>query len=1739
MFTGQRFSGYDIIETIEETKGAIFYRGQRSITNETVLIQELKTRAPSPSEMAVFMQEYKTLSTDHFHGVVPYVDLIETRNSLAIIQEDFNGTPLGNVVSNKQSHLIFFLDIAVDILETLGQLHPKNIIHKNITPQSILIHPKTGTVKLTHFGFIPTLTHENDTLHDPFVIRNTLTYFSPEQTGHMNRPIDYRTDIYSLGIVLYELLTGSPPFVMDNPMEMIHAHMARLPVPPDQVRPNVPHIISEIILKLLSKNPEDRYQSCHGVAADLMECREQLKNRQAIESFPLCTHDISLQFNIPQILVGRDKEVALLMAAFDRINTGEKELVLVGGLPGIGKSALINEIRKPVVANKGYFSSGKFDQFTRDIPYSALIQSFKGIIHQILAEGDKKIAQWQKRIRAALGPNGKVMTDVIPALELLIGPQPEIPTLDPEESKNRFNYVFQNLINSLACQEHSLVIFLDDMQWADAASTELIRTVITHHSTRHFLLICAYRSNEIGPAHPFMMTIDDIKKTKIPVHDLSLGPISLTHTNRLVSIALRCNIDNTPPLSEMIHQKTGGNPFFVIQFCKSLYDLGYLESDPAIGVTWDLDRINRMQVTENVVDLMADKISALEENTRNILMTCAAMGNQFNLETLAMVSGQSLEQTLDDLTGALRENLIGMHKDIFRFQHDRIQEAAYSLIPEDKRAGIHLVIGKNMLEKTATEDFTDSVFQIADHLNQGQSLIQHPEEKIQLAELNLTAGEKARNSTAYKSAIAYLSHSVSLLPANHWETHYDMSRTIHMKQLECQSLSLDLASALATFQTIVQHTRGNTDIANAYNLMTYLYTIQGDYEKALRLGIEGMSIVGVRIPKSPGNLKVLWQLIRMRWFFGNTRIEDIPDIPFVTDPEIIAYTNLAVSTTTVAYYVDANLFTYIVVNGASIIPRYGNCEITPFALNAIGSILGSIGLYKQGFRFGETSLKMMDKFTHYPQRGRVLYLFSLFILHTRKHGKYCIENFRKSFTLCLEAGDLIFSLHSISMRATYRIMLGDNLEDILSEYVHYENFQKEGKDPFTMHMYKDNIQLCRCLQGLTPTQGRMDEQAFDEENALEYYRTEDNLIGVFFFRLHQLKLRYLFGEFDECLEYFEELQHLLKCKIAIGAMHIPEFVLYHSLVIAAVYPKASWPDKLKFYTRLRVNLARMKKWAHHCPDNYHHKYLLILAEMYRLKGKRAKAVKHYRLAVQSAFKYGYTQNKAIANERLSTYHLESGENDLATHYLREACQDFEKAGYTAKVNQLRESYPLIMKNIHPKNDLNGKTTHDLIDLETIMQISQAISGEIVLDKLLRLIMDITMKRAGAGRGFLLLENEGHLYVEAESDITQKEVFGLKSIPIENHEGFARSVVHYVARTQKPLLLSNAAATGDFTLDPYILDHQPRSILCLPILNQGRLSAIIYFENTLTANAFKPDHVELLGLLSAQAAVAIDNARLYENLEEKVSQRTNELNMTLQTVENANRQIMGSIRYSAMIQQSLLPDPEMIHTHLPGSFFIWIPRDIVGGDIYHFEAQEDRFIIAVIDGTGHGVPGAFMTMIASSGLRRIIKEENEFNPALILKKLNVFVKTTLQQDKDNAHSDDGLDAAICCYSARTDTLDFAGARLPLYLVKDNLIQKIKGDRKSLGYISSNLDHDYTRHTIHQVKGSHIYMPTDGYSDQLCAPPTERFGNGRFTKLILDHHQKPFEEQKEILMNALDLHRGGQSQTDDITIVGFTV
>ncbi|CBN58215.1 MULTISPECIES: trifunctional serine/threonine-protein kinase/ATP-binding protein/sensor histidine kinase [Kamptonema] len=1536
MHPRSNFSNYQITEELYAGTRTLVYRGIRISNQQPVVIKLLRNEYPSFNEIIQFRNQYTIAKNLTFPSVIQPLSLEPYRNSYALVMEDFGGVSLSTYYlktatndrkTNKYLPLAEFLNIVIRLTDILHYLYQNCVIHKDIKPANILINPDTKQIKLIDFSISSLLPRETQEIQNPNVLEGTLAYISPEQTGRMNRGIDYRSDFYSLGVTLYELLTGSLPFVSADAMELVHCHLAKHPIPIHQINPEIPLSLSEIVSKLMAKNAENRYQTALGIKHDLEICLEQLQTTGKIESFELGKRDISDRFTIPDQLYGREAEVENLLEAFDRVSQGATEMMLVAGFSGIGKTAVVNEVHKPIVRQRGYFIKGKYDQFNRNIPLSAFVQAFRDLMGQLLSESDTQLLQWKEKILSALGENGQVLIDVIPELEQIIGKQPAVPELGGSAALNRFNLLFGKFIALFATQQHPLVMFLDDLQWADSASLSLMQ-VLMSQSQICYLLIGAYRDNEVFPAHPLMLTLEEMKKDSATISTLTLAPLSQSHINLLVADTVSCSTITAQPLSELVYQKTQGNPFFATQFLKALHQDSYIAYDFNVGY-WqcDIAAVKLLSLTDNVVEFMAMQLQKLPDTTQNVLKLAACIGAQFDLETLAIVSEFSSIEAATALWKALQEGLILPTSQIYkfflgtqhsqaedtvnpsyRFLHDRVQQAAYSLIPDDQKQATHLSIGQLLHDNISETELEKHIFEIVNHWNQAIALVLDSANKDRLAQLNSIAGRKAKASSAYEPALKYFNTGLTLLSEQTWQTQPNLTLALHEGAAEAACLCGNFAEMEQRVSEILAQKLHPLDRVTAYEIKIDTYTTQNRPQEAIAIAHTALKQFHIYLPKQPTEAGIATELEEVADLLHNKTTHDLLNLPEMTEAESLAAMQLLSSLMPVAHVSAPLLLPFVIIASVKLSLQKGNAALSAYAYSCYATLLSSIVEdVDAAYAFAQLGLQIVENLNARRIRSKVSFVVAAFIVHCKSHLRESLPLFREAFQVGLEVGDIVHASSSVAWFYQSAYLSGQHLGTLVSE-----------ADPYITALLKLNIVTASnysylALAAIQRLQGTQSQTELDAQTAQLYttLTAANDLLGLHFYWVYHLTAFYLFNEIAQAVQAADEARQTLAA--GLGFFTIPTFYFYDSLTALAAYPEAT--DKAALLDRIWANQTKLYHRAQHAPMNFQHKYDLVAAERCRVLGNKTEAIDLYDRAISLARANDYIQEAALANELAAKFYLDWGKERIAGEYAIEAYYGYAHWGAKAKVVDLETRYPQLLRPILEQTrstlsthetlfTLGGVTSSSsaisssnvslALDLATILKASHTISAEIELENLLSSLMTIVIENAGADKCVLMLLRDSHLLIKGSITTGSKPVV-LQRIPIEDSQDIPHRLIYKVLHDKQTAVLVNASADRTLANDPYIIRQQPKSILCSPILHQGKLMGILYLENNLATGAFTSDRVELLNLLCAQAAISLENAQLYERSQEYAQQ----LERSLDDLQQAQLQIIQGEKMSAL------------------------------------------------------------------------------------------------------------------------------------------------------------------------------------------------------------------------------------------------
>ena len=1362
-----------------------------------------------------------------------------------------------------------FLRIAIGLANALGAVHTGGLVHKDIKPTNIFVNRETGHVWLTGFGISSRLARERQTPDPPELIAGTLAYMAPEQTGRMNRSIDSRSDLYALGVTLYQTLTGSLPFQASTPLEWVHCHIARPPVSPAERAPNVPAAVAAIVMKLLAKTAEDRYQTAAGLEHDLHRCLVEWEAGRRIADFPLGESDKPDRLLIPEKLYGRTRDIETLLASFDRVvTTGTPELVLVSGYSGIGKSSIVNELHKLVVPVRGLFASGKCDQYKRDIPYATIAQAFQSLLHPLLTKREAELNQWRDALLEAVGPNGRIIVELLPELTLIIGEQPPVPELPAQDAQHRFQLVFRRFISVFARPEHPLALFLDDLQWLDEATLDLLEDLLTRGDVSHLLLIGAYRENEVDPSHPLPRKLAAIRQTGAAVDEIGLAPLAYQDVEQFIADSLHCERGQVASLARLIYDKTGGNPFFSIQFLSALADEGLLVFvHDQRQWSWDVNRILAKGYTDNVVELLVGQLTRLPAETQTALQHLACLGGSVDFTLLRMIFRDSVDDMHGQLWEAARAGLIVRGESWYCFVHDRVHEAAYSLIQEPSRAEAHLRIGRVLAEDTPEHEREQTIFEIVNQLNRATHLITSDDERQRVAEFNLVAARRAKLSTAYVSALTYLAVARALLTDESWDTHHELIFSIECLTAECELPTARTVAAENRLSMLAARANSDHHSALVTRLRLTLYTTLDRSDRAVEVCLEYLRRSGTEWSRRPSADEVRTEYDRIWTLLGTRPIEEVVDQPLMTNADLLDDLDVLTEFVTPALFSDENLSSLVICRMVNLSLGHGVSDASCFAFVWFAIIAGPrFGNYKDGFRFGQLGYDLVEKRGLRRFKARTYMSFGDIVLPWTRHVRAGRDLVRCAFDAAKEIGDLTFAGYCCDHLIKNMLAVGDPLVDTQREADISLQFAQTVRFGLVIDHIRAQLGLIRTLRGLTPTFGSFNDDQFDELQFERHLGSNTALAELeCWYWVRKLQARFFAGDYATALDAAARARQQLWTSPS--QFETAELTFYSALSLAASWD--SWlPEKHRQHLdALTADHRELEVWAEHCPANFENRAALVGAEIARIEGRDVDAMRLYEAAIRSARANGFVHNESVAHEAAARFCAARGFDQFASMYLKEARYGYLRWGANGKVKQLERAHAQLAEEPLPQGPTSTIVASlEVLDLATVISVTQAVSGEMVLEKVIDRVMCAAIEHAGAERGLLILPRADQPQVEAEATINENHVVvHVGDVP---PTAFPESLVRYVMRTHEAVIVDDALGPNPFSADPYVIQRRARSMLCLPFINQGQLTAVIYLENNLAPQVFTPSRIAVLKVLASQAASALENARLYRDLEHR-------------------------------------------------------------------------------------------------------------------------------------------------------------------------------------------------------------------------------------------------------------------------------
>ncbi|AFY68477.1 putative PAS/PAC sensor protein [Thalassoporum mexicanum PCC 7367] len=1546
--------GFRISHQVSHNSKRVIFRGVRTIDNLPVLLKSIPDEYPSPTKILRLKHESTIARNLNIPGIVKALTLINSAPAPVIVLEDFDGILLKDLLSDRRFTLREFLEIMIQLTETLSALHQQNIIHRDLNPYSILINPTTLQVKIVNFmcaaSQLATLNQVMRTTSYADLPDGNLAYVSPEQTGRMNRSVDYRTDFYSLGITCYELLTGHLPFDQLDALELVHCHIARQPADVQEVNPDIPVVLSDLVMKLMAKNAEERYQTAWGLKSDLQECLRLLVedgDRPFIPTFPLAEHDLASHFQIPAKVYGRDRQLQQIEAAFERTSTGAAEMLWISGQAGLGKTTLIKEACQFIAQQRGYFMLCKFDQYQRNIPYGRLIAAFSEFIRTILTETEAQLQRWREILLENLAGNGQVIVDIMPELEIIIGKQPSLPALGAIESQNRFNLVFQNFARAFCRIHYPLAIFFDGLQWADPTTLNLLELIMMDNQIHSLLLVGAYRpskvtlheeqSPSVKPETPtnsanhsdrlLLATIARIEAMQShPVSAIDLPAWQRQQVVQLLADTLHTQAENVEPLAEVVLAKTLGNPLFVIEFIQQLAEQKVIQFNAkSISWRWDLSQAERLSITDNAVDLMVAKLQKLPTATHDLLQVAACVGDAFGAKFLGMIVDCDPAAIENQLIPATKAGLLVQYYLIetsdqkslsflfgeeveYRFAHDRVQKAAYALLEDQRQQQLHLQIGRVALAKYEQHptSASEQIFDIVEQLNLGQELVHNRQEKHQLARLNLLAGQRAKQATAYALAINYFQVGTDILLHDCWQTEYQLAFELFRDRAECEYLCGNFAAATEFFQLCLEHAQNVQDRIDIYIIQLVLWINQNRNLEAIDLGRDGLQQLGLEpLPRHPDRDLILQRVNQIKAQIKLTlsshnlaQIENLVDLPNMQSPTLQQAMKLMQYMAAAAIRCDRSFYILVILAMVQLSLEHGNCGTSVYAYSAYGSILGAgFNEYENGHQFGKAALALSDKFS--TLAGISHFSYGGFIGHWRRPFSECLQYLIHAFQLCAASGELLYAVYTLVLIAETAIISGTSLGNAFNEVMRCKQLAQQRQYEAIVNNALVMQQYVLCLQGQTDSVTDFSDRHMDEASLfdrLHHSGQADSALSRYY--IYKAQLHYLFEQYDHALEWIIKSRQIID--IHFGVAIFAEHFFYESLILAAIYDSAELDERRDYSRLLKHNERRLARWSQNCPANFRAKHLLLKAEIARICNRQLLAINLYDEAIAVAKQYKFIQIEALGLELAAKFWLAQQKFDFAQLLFKKAYYTYQIWGAAAKVSHLETAYAqMLATTFRQASKESTDYGHGSLDIATVVKAAQTISSEIVVDKLLAKLMVIMLETAGASRGCLVLLRQQSLYIEAEAIVNQPEV-ARPSIPVAESDYLPLSIINYVARVKEPVLLDNALQLGRFTQDPQVQAQQMQSVLCLPIINQGKFLGLLYLDNNLVVAAFTPERREVLQILCAQVAISLENAKLYEEqgnysrlLEQTVAERTKELEQEIHERKRAETALQAS------------------------------------------------------------------------------------------------------------------------------------------------------------------------------------------------------------------------------------------------------
>ncbi|MFL5764258.1 MAG: trifunctional serine/threonine-protein kinase/ATP-binding protein/SpoIIE family protein phosphatase [Bacteroidia bacterium] len=1735
---------YEIIGTLHDSDNSRIFRAKHNASGHEVILKQSKgpVRAGLYNEYNLIREQ----ATDN-----SMILLTRQEQIPALVRKFYPGKSLREELASNKG-VKFFFSTCFRIVDELQKIHAREIIHKDLTPDNILIDHTNNSVHIIDFELSTKQQFQPAMFNGVSVIEGTLQYMSPEQTGRMNRVIDYRSDFYSLGVIFYEMLTGTKPFEGKDALELIHCHIARTAPSITAVAPEVPEGLAMVVNKLIAKNAEERYQSLSGLYVDLEHCSKELKEKGTIAPFELAKADLPLRLSVSQRLIGRETEIENIFSLFEKAAEGKRVILELKGASGLGKTMLIRETARPLTATKGTYISGKFDLIQRTVPYFAWRQAFDQLADLLLTESEENISSYRNLLTEQMQGLESDIIAIAPKWKLLFTRAQPLPVLNPKEQQGRVLFAVSLFLKSIMQITQPLLIFLDDWQWADDASIELLKNVAADGTLGKLFLALAYRPNETGSTHVFTRALSEIRSkqkngsagAELLLGTIELNPLSSADANEILADTFSCNRSVSRDLADLIYSKTLGNPFFINQLLDYLYSKKHIWLDEKqIKWTWDLPAISKLAVTDDIATVIIEKISDISPTTTDALMYASCLGNIFSLASLHYITGTPKPELHATLWEAIKENIIEpLEKDYkfvpefyeengtnirFRFTHDRIQQALYNRAEPKLREQLNF----NAAEyEMANPGEVENVFITANHLLASGKLVENSRNKSTAAAILLEAGQKAFASAAYNSSFIFLRLFEEIAAAGAISIS-DYSLLIQASYLNDEDEKADEYRGKAFLVA-----RGKMERSLIYEAVLKGTIAMNKLNDAVAIARKAFAELGFKIP--PGKAtkgQIILSAIKTQIAFPDKKIAAIGASPDMKDETGVALMRMMYNSLAAFFFVERDTYPLIIFKMVRLSKKLGNTPESIIGYGSYGLILaGVLNKPEAGYHAGKEAMKLFDRFDAPHLVSSAGFVDTTFISHWKEPLASFENDCLKYYEKGLNTGNLEYAAWNLYSHSNSVFFRGSRINEIVDLYTEYEKFYLNHKQ---MNAYGASLIIKSTLSRMMAAEP-VDIRDSKEERDLFALESKANNTA-FLFVYHTMKL-FLGVLHDQCSLVLESaFQNEKDIENAASLYWQP----YFRALKAAAYINCVFEGKLDYAKAKKAIAADRKKLkiANSLFDG-NTGWIIDLIDA-ETEAWEKKNVNHslydraYKKAINGKFFFPTVIIELMRIRKMKYLNIAG-----SRPYWMEVKEKLSSLAMSSVIHAWEAKFTefRIGKDIDAELSLNkGRMTSESIDVQTIIKTTQTLSSEIVLTRLVDKMMAFAMENAGARYGCFIIKKEDRYAI-----VSEKFAHGL-SRDTDTHDGIPESIFNYVQRTREPLILDNALETPPYSKDPKIVGLAERSVLCIPIIFQNECIGMIYLTNQLSKAVFTEQRIGLLKMLAGQMGASLQNAILYENLEKLVETRTQQVVEQKNLIEEKaaelagrHKEITDSINYAERIQRALLASRKVLDENLQEHFVLYKPKDVVSGDFYWAtKLLNGNFLLATADSTGHGVAGAIMSIVNIACIKEAVSKDL-LSPDLLMNEIRRLVIESLKNDGSAEGGKDGMDASLVAFDFKNNILRCACAINPVWIIRENELVEVKADRFPIGKHDLNTT-PFSLQTVDLKKDDLVYTMTDGFADQFGGPKGKKFMYKQLKNLLLSVAHEPMEIQRQRLDEVFTEWKGEMEQIDDVCIIGVRI